>query len=912
MKSRLLCFGVLFFFLFQTLNCFSKVEEFPFHQQSQGNPNFNTQTKTRSIGSPKADLKPHSFFVQNTGFVSDEITFLGYTPLSRFSFLKDSIQIDLPNSHQINFSLGKQTNLQPKCSQKSSKSVFNRFKKDSQTMGQTSCSEVEMKSVLAGVDWLFTSSQDKIKSSFTIKRASLVSSIKIKIETQLQIEINKNGELEFRDPQTNDLLFLETSPVIFQDGKEYPAEFVLGTDNLLMFQMNDEDCNINKESPLTIDPTFVTYLGKDDYFSEAYQIASMGDSVLLLGRCFDLNYLYNSSIGSHEGINIFVTKLSGDGKNVEWSTIIGSNKTDQPKSFTFDSENNIVIVGSTIGIASFPTVKAIESECSEHVFSSGFILKLNSQGTNLEFSSLICPTDYSNLDVSTIIYNKEETDIDQYYIGGTTNGGSNNEVPTGGYDFLLSNIEYSNNNLKTNRFLLIGGTEDESVNPVLSDTDSDQMILLGSTISKDFPIVGSAYQKTNPSEGESTSCIVLAINKTNFQINWSTYLGGSKEDHCYSITNTQDLSSNIWVAGETRSPDFPLVGEFNDFNNFSQSGFFFNMKSDGSDLLYSSFLNNNLDQAINSALSIKINKTNNFFDANGLIYICGHGILGSNEMVSLNFTAENDWSWLIVFDTNSQQITATAAMSTDIPGGQPERGYLCSFDFEQDGTLLFAGTSSKIITTPSSLKSTTTARNAFAMKVQSCYYGSAGYNWQECERCMAGTFNPNVGAYHCTACPKGTMGTRSGSFSEDVCTPCQPGYYNSQYASTGCSACKSGQFSNQNSSTSCKNCQAGEFSDGAATSCQLCPKGYYSNEKANNCTYCEEDYYNNKEGASSCTKCGSFSNVNDKHTLCEKSSGKIALAVTIPLVVIIIIIVAIVLILIKKKKKINGYSKFTN
>jgi len=85
----------------------------------------------------------------------------------------------------------------------------------------------------------------------------------------------------------------------------------------------------------------------------------------------------------------------------------------------------------------------------------------------------------------------------------------------------------------------------------------------------------------------SGDAFVLKLNGTFSNAGFLTYLGGSCNDGGNSIA--LDPSGNIWVAGSTSSPDFPLKDPFQVTGLVSSTaGFVSELNGDGSQLLFSS------------------------------------------------------------------------------------------------------------------------------------------------------------------------------------------------------------------------------------------------------------------------------------------------------------------------------------
>ena len=86
---------------------------------------------------------------------------------------------------------------------------------------------------------------------------------------------------------------------------------------------------------------------------------------------------------------------------------------------------------------------------------------------------------------------------------------------------------------------------------------SGNAYLTGITGSSNFPLAGSAFQGTLNGFYNS---FVTVLNAAGTGLLYSTFLGGSGQDWGYSIALDGGANPNIYVAGQSYSSDFPVVG----------------------------------------------------------------------------------------------------------------------------------------------------------------------------------------------------------------------------------------------------------------------------------------------------------------------------------------------------------------
>jgi hypothetical protein len=101
-----------------------------------------------------------------------------------------------------------------------------------------------------------------------------------------------------------------------------------------------------------------------------------------------------------------------------------------------------------------------------------------------------------------------------------------------------------------------GGSGTETVGGLAVD-QSGNAYISGSTYSADLPTTGGAFQPVWQSPVQGQTAFVAKLNPDATKLVYATYLGGSTNDQAFGIA--VDGSGNAYVAGETTSPDFPIV-----------------------------------------------------------------------------------------------------------------------------------------------------------------------------------------------------------------------------------------------------------------------------------------------------------------------------------------------------------------
>ena len=105
---------------------------------------------------------------------------------------------------------------------------------------------------------------------------------------------------------------------------------------------------------------------------------------------------------------------------------------------------------------------------------------------------------------------------------------------------------------------MYGGPGDDFVRAVAVDAQGN-IIVAGTTDSKAFPVV-NPYQATWAcGNTEGSVGTLVKMNPAGSEVLWATYFGDGCDDIIYDIF--VDTSDRIFLVGQTRSPDFPTLGD---------------------------------------------------------------------------------------------------------------------------------------------------------------------------------------------------------------------------------------------------------------------------------------------------------------------------------------------------------------
>ncbi|MFZ6010948.1 MAG: PKD domain-containing protein, partial [Bacteroidota bacterium] len=242
--------------------------------------------------------------------------------------------------------------------------------------------------------------------------------------------------------------------------------------------------------------------------------------------------------------DIGILKYDSAGHQLLYATYLGGTNSESPHSLVVNSQHELIVLGTTSSV-NFPTTTGA---------------------------------------------------IDQSY-----NGGSNvtHVVPyTNGSDIFVARISKDGSQLLGSTFL--GGIENDGLNPPGGDltknygdelrsdiiTDiSDNIYISSVTSSPNFPVTKGVDLTYN---GGVTDAVLMKLNNDLSAILWSTFIGGSGTDASHTLK--LDAQKNIFIAGGTTSPNFPVTtGSYQTVKSGGADGWIAKIYHEGDSIIKSTF-----------------------------------------------------------------------------------------------------------------------------------------------------------------------------------------------------------------------------------------------------------------------------------------------------------------------------------
>ncbi len=435
--------------------------------------------------------------------------------------------------------------------------------------------EINYHEIYEGIQWRIYGQEDHIKYDFIIAAHADAQQIKMRYTGVDAIEINELGALEVH---TSVNTLIEKPPFAYQyirhQLQQVPCHFSLkGNEVSFTFP---EGYNPNYE--LIIDPelNFSTFTGSfaDNFgFTATYD---NNEAFYAGGIAFGTERAYPTTTGAFQEeyggsqIDMGISKFSADGSELLYSTYLGgSNGNEPPHSLIVNSQNELLILGTTSSNDFPTTVNAFDRS-----FNGGPPLA-QIPGVSIDYSN------GSDIVVARLSEDGSEL-IASTYLGGSNNDGLN----------LYEPLKYN--------------YADELRGEIFVD-DEDQILIATCSASTDFPTSIDAYQSFNQGGQDG---VVVKLTADLSDMIWGSMIGGRDNDAVYGVKiNDQQ---EVYICGGTTSRDLfdwenALIPNF---QGGLADAFVMRLSADGSELTAATYLGNS---SYNQSYFIELDESGNVY-----------------------------------------------------------------------------------------------------------------------------------------------------------------------------------------------------------------------------------------------------------------------------------------------------------
>jgi len=439
---------------------------------------------------------------------------------------------------------------------------------------------------------------------------------------------------------------IEAQPIIYQvdngKKKEIKGAYRIIEGGQVGFSIENYDALL----PLIIDPlVYSTYLGgnSQDYGMDIV-VDDIGNAYVTgwtQSTNFPIDSPYQASFGGGNR-DIFVTKFNASGSALIYSTYIGGDGRDEGRGIALDGSGNAYITGDMGGEGSAFAAK-LDSTGSTLIYSipigssrygraiavdelgnayvtgwtvgggSAFVTMINASGADLVYSTFLGG---DGLDFGYDIAVDSSGNV--YVTGDTTSSNfpiknSYQSANAGGADAFVTKLSppsASGPSLVYSTYL--GGTGNIDRGYGIAVDGSGNAYVAGYTYSMDFPTTATSFQATFG--GGTFDAFVTKLNGTGI-VEYSTYLGGSDVDAGLGLA--LDEFGNAYIAGWTKSIDFPTYLPDQEANAGDDDVFVAKLNALGSEVLYSTYLGGSYIDGSSQKVAIAVDRFRN-------IYVTGH------------------------------------------------------------------------------------------------------------------------------------------------------------------------------------------------------------------------------------------------------------------------------------------------
>ena len=435
--------------------------------------------------------------------------------------------------------------------------------------------------VYPGIDLRFHSeSQGLAQHEFVASPGTDLSQIKIAYEGNVETSLNAEGQLMVTTVWGTSLEAIESLDCGVRTASPPLSVSSDGSRGI----RNDDQTGVHTQlRGVTLD--YSTFLGGPGADEGDGIAVDGGGCAYVTGFTVSSEFpTLNAYDASYNGnMDIFVTKFSAAGNSLVYSTFLGGSGDERSYGIAVDGDGCAYVTGYTQS-ADFPTQNAYDASYNgSDFYRDGFVTKFSAEGNALVYSTFLGGTDNDGgyglaVDGSGCAYVVGYTFSFDFP---TQNAYDASYNGNGAADVFVTKFSEVGNSLVYSTFL--GGSVGETGQGIDID-GSGCAYVTGTTLSYNFPTRNPYHAAL----GGFMDAFVTKFSAAGNLLVYSTFLGGSGYD--YGLGIAVDSFGRAYVTGYTESSDFPTQNAFDADYGGSDDAYVTELAAEGNALVYSTFL----------------------------------------------------------------------------------------------------------------------------------------------------------------------------------------------------------------------------------------------------------------------------------------------------------------------------------
>lgn len=452
-----------------------------------------------------------------------------------------------------------------------------------------------------GVDAVFYGKGDHLEHDFIVKPGADYRQIRMRFPRGARIHVGKDGTLTAA--VAGNLLQMQ-APLVYQEEnggrQKRQGAFRMLPDGDVGFEVASYD----PRAYLIIDPVldFSTYLSQYSVGAVAIVSDASGDSYVAgygtVGYPVTSGAFAGCSGCAANTTYVFtsISKLSADGTQLVYSTLLGGNALAQPTGIAVDANGDAIVSGWTAA-TDFPT-KSGQPILTPNNNNVGYLVSLSLDGSSLNYGTLLSVSPTAQMNAMTYAGPVAVDAAGNAYVTGTTgpgffiSSGALNQVAAGSIsnisDVFLAKFDPTGTLLYS---ALLGTADPQNggggpIGPTAIAVDSAGDAYVAGQAGTVWPITSGAYLNQIAGTNPYAAPFVMKVAPDAKSVVYSTYL-----DYAYKVAGISILANgNLFVTGNGASATYPTTSDAYEANSGNGTAFLTELNASGSALVYSTMV----------------------------------------------------------------------------------------------------------------------------------------------------------------------------------------------------------------------------------------------------------------------------------------------------------------------------------